>query len=74
MNAAVHPLNVADAERSAARIADIELGLTDPVDGDFWRHKAEWRIQALEADRPLYGLLPHEEAELARLKELIGHA
>lgn len=69
---ATHPLNIADAERSAARIADIELGLAHPSDAWLWRKKAARRIVSLEEDGADYGLLPHEEAELARLKELVS--
>jgi hypothetical protein len=47
---ATHPLNAADAARSEARIADIELGLTDPLDGSYWRDKLEQRIMMLEDD------------------------
>lgn len=72
MNDATHPLNQPDAERSSARIADIELGLTHPLDGHYWRDKAKLRIEALEDDGKVYGLLPHEEAELERLKELLA--
>ena len=68
-----HPLNAADAERSKARVADIELGLKlGGLDGPYWRGKAEQRIRALEEDEPLYGLLPHEIEELAALKTLVG--
>lgn len=69
---APHPLNVADAERSKARVADVELGLSHPIDSSYWREKAEQRIRALEEDEPVYGLLPHEIDELATLKRLIG--
>lgn len=68
---APHPLNAADAERGKARIADIELGLTHPIDGGNWREKAEQRIRALEEDEPVYGLVPHELEELAALKTLL---
>ncbi len=67
-----HPLNLVDAERSKARVADIELGLGDPIDNSYWRDKAETRIRALEEDEPIYGLLPHEVEELAALKRLVG--
>lgn len=69
-----HPLNAADAERSRARIADVELGLTHPIDASYWRSKAEERIRALEEDEPVYGLVPHEVDELAALKRLLGNA
>jgi hypothetical protein len=62
-----HPLNAADAERSKARVSDIELGLTHPIDGRYWRGKLELRIHALEEDASFYGLVPHEEAELRQL-------
>lgn len=65
-----HPLNAADAERSKARIADIELGLSHPVDGDYWRQKLKGRIEMLEEDREIYGLAAHEECELEALKAL----
>lgn len=61
-----------DAGRSEARVADIELGLTDPVDHSYWRHKAELRIAALEEDGDIFGLASHEERELAELKRLIA--
>ena len=70
MNAAVHPLNIADAERSKARVSDIELGLAGG-DAWYWKVRAEARIRALEEDGPVYGLLPHEEEELAALKALL---
>jgi hypothetical protein len=65
-----HPLNAADAARSEARIADIELGLSHPIDGGYWRDKLAERIRILEADEPIYGLLPHEISELERLKSI----
>lgn len=65
-----HPLNAADAARSEARVADIELGLTHPIDGSYWRGKLEQRIQMLEEDGESFGLVPHEELELSRLKAL----
>lgn len=65
-----HPLNVADAARSEARIADIELGLTDPRDGSYWRDKLEARIMMLEDDDAVFGLVPHETSELERLKAI----
>lgn len=71
--AAVHPLNAADVERSNARLADIELGLR-ACGGDawFWHDKAQRRVEALEDDAAMYGLLPHEEAELERLKAMLA--
>lgn len=68
----IHPLNQVDADRSAARVADIELGLTHPSDGPYWRDVATARVLCLEADEELFGLAPHEVDELARLKALIG--
>lgn len=65
-----HPLNAADAARSEARIADIELGLKHPIDGGYWRDKLAERIRILEEDEPIYGLLPHEESELDRLRAI----
>lgn len=62
----------ADRQRSAARIADVELGLQHPVDAHFWRFHARARVACLEEDGEIYGLLPHEEDELARLKELLA--
>jgi hypothetical protein len=67
-----HPLNLADAERSAARVADVELGLRADPDNEFWRDVAETRIRALDQDEPAFGLLPHEEAERAKLKQLLA--
>lgn len=69
-----HPLNAADCERSQARIADIELGLTHPVDGSWWRDRAQQRIQALEEDAAWLGLMPNEEAELEQLKSILTNA
>lgn len=65
-----HPLNAADAERSKERVSNIERGLTDPIDGQYWRQKLEQRIQALDSDASIFGLVPHEEVELRRLKAL----
>jgi hypothetical protein len=66
-----HPLNSADAERSKARVSDIELGLSgDDMDRWYWRQKLDQRIRALEEDGKIYGLTPHEEVELERLKAL----
>jgi hypothetical protein len=66
-----HPLNAADAERSKARVADIELGLAgESIDRWYWRDKLDQRIRLLEEDEPTYGLLPHEIEELAALKAL----
>lgn len=67
-----HPLNISDCERSLARLADIELGLTHPVDRWFWRDKAQRRIEALEEDDATFGLMPHEQAELERLKAMLA--
>lgn len=67
-----HPLNAWDAERSKARVADIELGLRHPRDAWYWRKKAEDRVGALEADAETFGLVPHEERELAALKALLA--
>lgn len=66
-----HPLDAADAERSKARIADIELGMTSLRDGAYWRAKAQDRVEHLKDDRDVYGLLPHEESELATLERLL---
>lgn len=68
----VHPLNLADAERSAARLADIALGLTSARDASYWRHLGGIRVQLLECDRDHYGLVPHEELELETLKGLLA--
>lgn len=69
-----HPLNAADAERSRARLADIELGLSHPIDHQYWREKLESRIQMLEEDGEDFGLVPHEERELAALRALLAKA
>jgi hypothetical protein len=69
-----HWLNAADAERSKARVADIELGLSHPEDGWYWRVQAQTRVTALEQDQPIYGLLQHEVDELAALKALLAKA
>lgn len=60
-----------DRERSAARIADIELGLTGP-DASLWRERARDRIRVLLADRMDFGLVAHEQVELDRLTDLVG--
>jgi hypothetical protein len=67
-----HPLNAVDAERSKARVADISIGLTSPRDGQYWRDKAEERVATLEEDSRTYGLLPHEEEELATIERLLA--
>lgn len=67
-----HPLNQADAERSQARLADIELGLSHPLDAPIWRSRARSRVECLEMDANLFGLVPHEERELERLKALLA--
>jgi hypothetical protein len=69
---AVHPLNLWDAERSKARVSDIEIGLQHPIDAWYWRAKAEGRIEALESDAETFGLVPHEEEELRELRKLLG--
>ena len=66
-----HPLNAFDVLRSQARLADIEVGLTSDADG-YWRGKAEARIAALEGDGDMFGLAPHEEAELEQLKAMLA--
>jgi hypothetical protein len=71
---AAHPLNAADCARSQARIADIQLGLTDAVDAVLWRSKALRRIAALEDDGEWLGLMPNEEAELEQLKAMLADA
>lgn len=68
--AETHPLNLADEARSEARIADIELGLSHPIDSGYWRDKLAERIRILEEDGAIYGLMPHEERELERLKAI----
>lgn len=68
----LHPMVTAAAARSAARLADVELGLTHPVDGSYWRSQAQIRVDALEADEPVYGLLPFEVDELVKLKALLA--
>lgn len=69
-----HPLNAFDCLRSQARLADIGLGLSSPADEWFWRDKAQRRIAALEDDGSMFGLAPHEEAELEQLKSLLAKA
>jgi hypothetical protein len=59
---AIDALVRSDIERSRARVAEIELGLSGP-DADLWREVARRRADALEDDRHLFGLLPHEEQE-----------
>jgi hypothetical protein len=60
-----------DVARRTAAVSDIENGLRGE-DAWFWRGKAEMRVAALEEDGALFGLLPHEETELAMLKALLG--
>jgi uncharacterized protein YcfL len=71
---AIEALVRSDIERSHARVADIELGLTARDMGDrvYWRDRAQLRVDALEVDSRSFGLLPHEETELERLKELLA--
>lgn len=71
---AIEALVRSDIERSNARVADIELGLTasDMADRVYWRDRAELRVEALEVDGRSFGLLPHEETELERLKALLA--
>lgn len=66
-----HPLNAIDAERSKARVADIQLGLTSSDDAWFWVDKAKRRVTALEEDDVDFGLLPHETVELQLLRDLL---
>lgn len=61
----------ADRERSEARVADIELGLTGP-DAVYWRQRARDRIHALEQDKMDFGLVAHEVVELDKLIALVG--
>jgi hypothetical protein len=68
-----HPLNAVDCERSKARLADIELGLTSPRDASYWQGKARQRIEALEEDAQWLGLMPHEEAELEQLRGMLAN-
>lgn len=73
--ATAHPLNAADCARSAARIADIQLGLKAiNTDRHYWRDRAKRRIAALEEDGADYGLLPNEEAELEQLRAMLADA
>lgn len=72
--ATAHPLNAADCARSAARLADIQLGLTSRDDEVFWRDRAKRRIAALEEDGADYGLMPNEEAELEQLRAMLADA
>lgn len=68
---AVRPLDASDAARSEARVADIEIGISSSGDAAYWRSKGLERIRILEEDGPVYGLLPHEEVELATLKRIL---
>lgn len=74
MTTATQILVAADAERSAARVADIELGLAagDAVDQAWWREKARLRVQALDDGEADFGLLSHEIEERDRLKDLLA--
>lgn len=70
---AVHPLDAIAAERSKARVADIELGLKHPApfERHLWEQRARTWLAHLERDADEYGLLPHEEAELEAVKRLL---
>lgn len=68
-----HPLNAADCVRSQARLADVELGLTDPVDGQYWRDKAIARVAALDEEEFHFGLAPHEDAERDQLRAMLAN-
>lgn len=64
-----------DADKRRLAVAEITAGLQGPKeDRWYWRGKAEVRIAALEEDGKAYGLLPHEEAELATLRSLVEPA
>lgn len=57
----------------AGEIRSIEAGINGPeIDRWFWRTKAEARIRALKEDGAIFGLVPHEEAELAHLETLLA--
>jgi hypothetical protein len=60
-----------DVARRTAAVSDIEKGLRGE-DAWFWRGQAQKRVLALEKDGAQFGLLPHEETELATLKALLG--
>ncbi len=74
MATAPAPSFASPAERSAARLADIELGLGNWRDADrrYWLEIAAMRITALEDDADSYGLFANEETELAALRILIA--
>ncbi|NYD88800.1 hypothetical protein [Sphingomonas melonis] len=59
-----------DIARRNQSLADIAAGLNGP-DGDYWRNRATIRRDALLEDQPTFGLMPHEEQELARLNRLL---
>ena len=59
-------------ERAAARVADIEVGLKIRRNDNYWRDKAQTRIDALEDDAATYGLFDHEVEELEALKALVA--
>jgi hypothetical protein len=67
-----HPLNARDAAESEIRIANIEQGVAggDGIDRSYWLAKLRSRITALEDDEKIFGLVPHEQAELASLKAI----
>ncbi len=67
-----HPPFPSEAYRSAARLADIGLGLSRDTDSRYWREHAAMRIVALEDESDSYGLYPYEETELAALRALIA--
>ncbi|WP_422057369.1 hypothetical protein [Sphingomonas sp.] len=58
-----------DRATRAAVLDQIRAGLDgDEADRWFWRGKAKARIEALEDDKIDFGLVAHEEEELATLR------
>jgi hypothetical protein len=54
------------------KMDEIRAGLAGtPDDRWFWLDKVCARRDALAADKPIFGLLPHEEAELVELNALL---
>lgn len=69
----IRPETNFDAERSKARIADLELGMKSARDGAYWRARAVERARILRKDKEDYGLLPHEEEELTTLQAMLDN-
>jgi hypothetical protein len=67
-------MNEADALRSVDRVNQIRdgLNLPDRFDRIYWIDKARRRITCLEDCEPIFGLMPHEQAEMTILRQLVA--